>query len=230
MQIFIDSANMSEIKKWVDYGIADGVTTNPSIMFSDGISDMEVGAKEIAALVYPRPVSVEVTTNNLDEMVIQARAIARLAPNIVIKIPIINEYGEPCLGVIKTLEEEGMKVNTTAMMSFSQVVLAAKAGTTYASIFAGRVADEGHDASQLIRMARGWLDTWGHKAKIIVGSIRGVIDVQNGAVAGAHIIAIPPRFLDKMVDHKYTRFTVRQFSEDACRNLAEVQVMRVYSR
>ncbi len=227
MQIFIDSANISEIKKWLNYGVVDGVTTNPSVMFKDGVYDVEAGAKEIAALVNSRPVSVEVTTNDPQEMVTQARIFAKWAPNIVIKIPIINQDGIPCLGVIKTLAEEGIKINVTAIMSFGQVVLAAKAGATYASIFSGRVADEGHDAPKLIHEAVEWLERWGYKTRIIVGSIRGVIDIQNAAVAAADIITIPPQFLAKMADHKYTRETVRQFVADASRALVEIERARV---
>lgn len=204
----------------MDYGVIDGVTTNPSILFRDGVYDMEAGVKEIAALLDPRPVSVEVTTNDLDEMVTQSRTFSKWASNIIIKIPIINQDGVPCLGVIRTLTGEGIKINATAIMSFGQVMLAAKAGATYASIFGGRVADEGHDAPKLIKMAIQWLEHWGYATKIIVGSIRGVIDIQNAALSGAHIVTIPPQFLPRMVDHKYTRETVRDFVNDA-KKLAE---------
>ena len=192
-------------------------------MFKDGVYDIEKGAKEIARLLGDRPVSVEVTTNDRDEMVQQARIFASWASNIVVKIPVINQSGEPCLGVIKTLTEEGIKINVTAMMSFGQVALAAKAGGTYLSIFAGRVSDEGHDSPRLIRMAREWLDMWGYKSKIIVGSIREVINIQDAAVAGAHIITVPPKFLEKMVDHKFTRETVRQFVADAVKSLKQMK-------
>ncbi|NQT73025.1 MAG: transaldolase [Chloroflexi bacterium] len=220
MDIFIDSADTTEIKKWLDYGVIDGVTTNPSIMLKDGAYDIESRAREIAVAVDGRPVSVEVATNDLTEMVNQARVIAQWSPNIVIKIPIINESGEPCLGVISQLDKEGIKVNATAMMSFGQVALAAKAGATYASIFAGRVADEGGDVTRLIGMAADWLESWDYETKIIVGSIRGVIDIQDAACAGAHIVTIQPQFLSKMVDHKYTRETVRGFIIDAKKALA----------
>ena len=229
MQIFIDSADITEIKKWLDYGILDGVTTNPSIMLNDGAFDMEACAREIAILVGDRPVSVEVTTNDLDEMLEQARSIAQWAPNIVIKIPMITQDGVPCLGVMAALEQEGIKVNATAAMSFSQVVLAAKAGVTYASIFAGRVADEGHDAPQVIEMSVDWLECWQYKTRVIVGSIRGVIDIQNAACAGAHIITIPPQFLTRMMDHKYTRETVRGFVSDARKASAEIEGRRLKS-
>lgn len=225
MQIFIDSANTLEIKKWLDYGVIDGVTTNPSIMLKDGAYDMEACARKIAALVEGRPVSVEVTTNDMDEMLAQARAISRWAPNIVIKIPIINQDGHPCLGVIQALERDGIKVNATACLSFSQVTLAAKAGATYASIFAGRVADEGNDASRLIKTAVEWLERWNYKTRVIVGSIREVMNIQDAATAYAHIITIPPEFLARMVDHKYSRETVRGFVADAQKALAQMEKM-----
>jgi len=215
MQIFIDSANVKEIAKWVKYGIADGVTTNPSIMLKDGINDLEKGTKEIAAILEGRPVSVEVIADDPKEMLIQAREFSSWAKNIVIKIPIINQFGEPCLEIINTLEKEGIKVNTTAVLSFGQMALSAKAGTTYSSIFSGRVADEGGDPWQLVSASVNWLKSWGYKTQIIVGSIRSVIDIQNAALAGAHIITIPPQFLNKWIDHKYSRDTVKQFMDDA---------------
>ncbi len=215
MQIFIDTANLSEIRRWLEYGVVDGVTTNPAIMLKDGVSDVEAEVKAIAALVAQRPVSVEVTTNDLQEMVVQAETFAAWAPNIVIKIPVTNAEGEPCLGVIRSLEKKGIVVNATVAMSFGQVMLASKAGATYVSIFAGRVADEGHNPLTLITGAVEWLEMWRYKTRVIVGSIRGVIDVQAAALAGAHIITIPPQFLLKMMDHKYTRSTVRDFVEDA---------------
>ncbi len=219
MEIFIDSANVKEIEKWMKMGIADGVTTNPSIMYKDGVHDMEKGAKKIAALIKPRPLSVEVTTNDLDEMLAQAKKFAAWAPNIVIKIPQINQDGVPCYGVISELEKAGIRVNATVALSFGQVVLAAKAGATYISIFIGRVADEGGDAPGLIARSTKWLTDWKYKSKIIVGSIRAVIDIQEAALAGAHVITVPPDFLAKMADHKYTRETVKQFINDAQRSL-----------
>ena len=117
MKIFVDSANVKEIEKWVSYGVADGVTTNPSIMLKDGITDIKKGALDIAKLISPRPLSVEVTTNDTKEMVKQGREFAGWAKNIVIKIPVINQSGEPCLGVIKELTGSGIKVNATALLS-----------------------------------------------------------------------------------------------------------------
>lgn len=227
MQIFLDSANCSEIEKWSGDGVIDGLTTNPSIMFKDGVYDIEQGARRLCALLGERPVSIEVTTNDREEMVLQARTFARWAQNVVVKIPVINEHGESCLGVINTLNREGILVNATAILSFNQAVLAAKAGATYISIFAGRVADEGNDPAAVIRNVRQWLDAWAYSAKIIVGSIRAVMDVQTAAIAGAHIITIPPQFLSKMVDHKYTRETVSQFVGDANKALEQIAQAKV---
>jgi transaldolase len=219
MEIFIDSADITEIKRWLDYGVIDGVTTNPSIMLKDKVYDMERGAIEIARLVEPKPVSVEVTTNDLEEMVSQAKRLAAWAPNIVVKIPVLNQEGEPTLGVIRELTRQGVKVNATVILSLGQLMLAAKAGATFVSIFGGRVADEGGDAPLLIRQAVDWLARWNYKARVIVGSIRTVMDIQQAAVAGAHIITVPPPFLSRMMEHRYTRETVRQFISDAVKAL-----------
>jgi transaldolase len=155
-------------------------------------------------------------------MVEQARTFATWARNIVVKIPIVNEYGESCLGVIHRLSQEGIGVNATAILSFNQALLAAKAGATYVSIFAGRIADEGNDPAVTIRNVRRWLDDWALSSYIIVGSIRTVMDIQSAALAGAHVITIPPQFLPKMIDHRYTRETVHQFVQDAEKTLNEI--------
>ena len=215
MEIFIDSADVREIEKWLKMGIADGVTTNPSIMLKDGIYDIEKGAKAIAALIHPRPVSVEVTTNDLDEMLAQAHKFAAWAPNIVVKVPQETQDGLPCYGVMRQLEDNGIKVNATVALSLGQVILAAKTGATYISIFAGRVGDEGGDVPQVIMNSVDWLEHWKYKSKIIIGSIRCVADILQAATSGAHIITIPPQFLKKMADHQYTRETVKQFVDDA---------------
>jgi len=222
MQIFLDSADYGEIEKGLRQGVIDGLTTNPSIMFKDGAYDLEERARALCQLLNPRPVSVEVTTNDNEGMLQQARLFAHWAENVVVKIPIVNERGESCLEVINTLAREAVAVNATAILSFNQAILATKAGATYVSIFAGRVADEGNDPSIVIRNVRTWLQEWNRPARIIVGSIRTTMDIQNAALAGAHIVTIPPQFLPKMVDHKYSRETVRQFNQDAARALNQV--------
>jgi transaldolase len=215
MKIFIDSANVKDIEKWINYGIADGVTTNPSIMFKDGIYNIEEGVKKLAKLIDPRPLSAEVTTNDIKEMIEQAKWLASLAPNVVVKIPVENEFGVPCYGVISQLEKSGVKVNATAILSFGQIMLAAKADATYVSLFAGRIDDEGGNSTEVIADTVEWLESWDFKSRLIIGSIRSVGDVINAALAGAHIITVPPQQLDKMADHKYSRETVKQFIADA---------------
>ncbi len=226
MKIFLDTADITEIRHWFDMGVIDGVTTNPSIMLRDHVLDMEAGTKEIAALVAPLPMSVEVTTNDPDEMLIQARDFASWAPNIVVKIPQITADGTPCYGVIKTLEAEDIRANATAAMSLGQVILAAKAGATYISLFYGRIADEGGDAAAVVHDSVSWLERWGLRSEIIVGSIRSVGDILGAVKAGAHVVTIPPQFLGKMADHKYTRETVRQFIADAEKSLALMEDLR----
>jgi transaldolase len=223
MRVFVDSADQKQIGYWLEEGVVDGVTTNPSIMFKDGATDLEECARRLASMLGEKPLSVEVTSNDRKVMIEQARTFATWARNIVVKIPIVNEHGESCLGVMHRLSQEGIGVNATAILSFNQAMLAAKAGATYVSIFAGRVADEGNDPAVTIRNTRRWLDDWEISSHIIVGSIRTVMDIQNAALAGAHIITIPPQFLPKMVDHRYTRETVRQFVEDAEKTLAQIK-------
>lgn len=248
MQIFIDSSKIDEIAKWLPTGMVNGVTTNPSILYKDGVRDIKKGIVEICELVKPRPVSVEVYTDDLMEMYEQAQDLASWADNIVVKIPQTNSKGEPCYEAMKRLEDVGIKVNATIALSFGQVIMATKAGATYISIFWGRVTDVGGCGGEVVSDAVEWLETWRYrderillsctesvdkfkppaykdlvryKSEIIVGSIRSVGDVLSAAKAGAHIITIPPQFLLKMCQHHYTMATVRQFLGDAERIFGE---------
>jgi len=215
VEIFLDSADINEIQKWTDLGVIDGVTTNPSIMLKDGVCDTENRIKEIANLVFPCPVFTQVTTDNISEMLLQAHHFNMLAENIVVKIPQINQNGVPCYGVMRQLENCGVKVNATATLSVAQLMMAAKAGVSYISVFAGRISDEGGDANKVISDSTLWLKRWEYKSKVIVGSIRSVGDAVSAALAGAHVVTIPPIILTKMADHRYTRETVRHFIADA---------------
>ncbi len=227
MKIFIDSSDVTEINKWDAQGVVDGVTTNPSIMLKDGAYDMEESTRRLCSIMGQRPVSIEVTTNDHAEMIRQGRQFASWGTNVVVKIPVVNEFGESSLAVMHTLNREGIRINATAILAFNQAILAAKAGATYVSIFAGRIADEGGDSSAVIHNVRHWLVEWGCRAEIIVGSMRGPVDIQSAALAGAHIVTVPPQFLPKMIDHKYTRDTVRQFNRDAEKALAQFAEVRV---
>lgn len=210
MKIFLDTADLQEIKKYRDMGIIDGVTTNPTIL-----SKFHTTIEELICYSFPMPLSLEVTTNVLEEMITQAKQLHEDGGNVVVKIPVENQFGIPCYGVIHELELKGVKVNATVCLSFGQVMLAAKAGATYISIFAGRIGDEGGNPNLIIEESVAWLKRWDYKSEIIVGSIRSVRDVLESAMAGAHIITIPPEFLAKIGDNKMSRETVRQFMVDA---------------
>ncbi len=220
MQIFLDSSDERELTRWLAEGVVDGVTTNPSILLKDGASDLEQTARRLAALLGHRPLSVEVTAMVPSQMVEQGRGFARWASNIVVKIPVITQEGESCLSAIHALSRAGIPVNATAILSFNQAMLAAKAGAAYVSVFAGRVADEGGDPSALLADVRKWLRQWELPARVLAGSIRSVMDVQRAAQAGAEVVTVPPALLPKMLDHRYSRDTVRQFNEDAARAVA----------
>lgn len=160
----------------------------------------------------------------LDELLAEARQFATMAPNVVIKIPQENQFGVHCYGVMRQLESEGIKVNATVALSLGQVILSAKTGATYISIFAAKVGDEGGNHSQVIVDSVDWLKRWNYKNRIIVGSIRYVADVLQAAMAGAHVITILPRFIPKMADHNYTKETIRQFIDDAQKTLEMIEM------
>jgi transaldolase len=215
MELFLDTGDVREITRWLSYGVIDGVTTNPSILLASGRYDVPEASREIAELLGERPLSVEVTSDEPEEMLAQAREFASWAPNIVVKVPVENSGGRPCLDVVHRLAGGGVRVNVTACLSFGQAMLAAKAGATFVSLFAGRISDEGHDPAHVIGLTTGWLERWKFRTKVIVGSIRAPINVQEAAVAGAHVVTVPPKLLQQLADHKYSRFTAAQFLADA---------------
>jgi len=186
-------------------------------MYRDGEYDLKKGVKKLDTLISPLPLSVEVISNDPEEMYLQGREYSTWGNNIVIKVPQVNTEGVPCYSVMHRLESEGIKVNATVALSLSQVILSAKAGASYISIFAGRISDEGGDAGAVIADAVEWLTRWEYKSRLIVGSIRSVGDVLQAALAGAHIVTIPPQFITKMADHRYARETVRQFLDDTAK-------------
>ena len=221
MTIFIDSCNLNEIERFHRMGIIRGVTTNPTIMLNDGVTGgirrLEAQAKQIARLVAPMPVSIEVTCQDPSEMLNQALMFANWAENINVKITIHGPEGETeNLAVVHELEtKRNIRVNVTAMMSAQQCLLAALAGGTYVSIFGGRVNDMGYNVSGEIRKLRKIFDQLDLKAQIIVGSTRESLNVIEWLGAGAHIVTVAPKLLEKMVVHPYSLETVRQFLQDA---------------
>jgi transaldolase len=221
MPIFVDSGDIREIRKFMKMGILRGVTTNPTILLKDGVKGGMEKIKnrtiEIAEIIHPYPLSVEVTTNEKDEMINQARQLSRWADNIVVKVTIHGPNGElDNLEVIHLLEQKHqIRVNVTAMMSAQQCFLAALAGATYVSLFGGRVNNMGYNCIEEIKKTRTLIDNFGLKTKIIIGSTREILNVVEWLTAGTHIVTVAPKLLEGMIVHPYTKETVRQFLEDA---------------
>lgn len=220
MAIFLDTGNLTEIERFHRMGIIRGVTTNPTILLKDGVTGgmrgIEARAKEIAKLIAPFPLSVEVTTTGRAEVVRQAQEFAGWADNIVVKVTIHGPEGElENLEIIHELETvHNVRVNVTAMMSAQQCFLAALAGATYVSIFGGRVNNMGYNACAEIKKLRKVLDKFNLPAQMIVGSTREVLNVIEWLEAGAHIVTVIPDLLKGMLVHPYSKETVQQFLRD----------------
>ncbi|MCK5579872.1 MAG: transaldolase [Candidatus Omnitrophica bacterium] len=223
MAIFLDTGNIEEIKKYHKMGIIRGVTTNPTILLKDGVTGGMAAVKahtiEMAKLIAPLPLSVEVTSNDKEEMIVQAKEMAGWAKNINVKITVHGPNGElDNMEVIHELEtKHDIRVNVTAMMSAQQCLLAAMAGATYVSIFGGRVNNMGYNVIEEIEKIRDLIDNFGLKAEIIVGSTREVLNIVEWLNAGAHIVTAVPKLIEGMLVHPYTKETVQMFLEDAAK-------------
>lgn len=202
MKLFIDTSDVGKVKEYQRMGFVEGCTTNPKIMVKEGVKDWESRLEELSKVV-DGPVSGEVTTNDENEIVEQARKISEIGENVNVKIP----ANRPGFRAVSRLED--VKVNVTACMSPGQVFLAEKAGAEYASIFMGRVSDMGYDPCTVIQEASELCED----ANIIVGSIRKVHDIQEAFLSGADIVTTPPEFIDQMVEHRKTDEIVREFLE-----------------
>lgn len=220
MPIFLDTSSLTEIKKYHRMGIIRGVTTNPTILLKEGVTGglgaVESHAKEIASLIAPLPLSVEVTTNEPDEVIKQAQMFASWADNINVKVTIHGPNGElENVEIIHELEtRHDIRVNVTAMMSAQQCFLAALAGATYVSIFGGRVNNMGYNACSEITRLRSLLERFNLSSQIIVGSTREVLNVIEWLDAGAHIVTTVPSLLEGMLVHPYSKETVQMFLRD----------------
>ena len=223
MPIFLDSGKCSEVEKFMKMGIIRGVTTNPTILLKDGVTGGMEGVKkqsiEIARLIHPYPLSVEVTTNDKVKMIAQAREFAKWAENINVKITIHGPMGElDNLEVVHQLEKvDNIRVNVTAMMSAQQCFLAALAGASYVSMFGGRVNNMGYNVCEEIVKLRNVLDDFDLKAKIIVGSTREVLNIIEWLGARAHFVTVVPNLLEGMIVHPYSKETVQMFLADAAK-------------
>jgi len=221
MPIFLDTGNLKEVERFHRMGIIRGVTTNPTILLKDGVTGglkgIEARSKEIAKLIAPLPLSVEVTTTDRGKVIQQAQTFAGWADNIIVKVTIHGPGGElENLEIIHELEtNHNIRVNVTAMMSAQQCFLAALAGATYVSIFGGRVNNMGYNTCGELSKLRKVLDQFALPAQIIVGSTREILNVIEWLEAGAHIVTVIPSLLEGMLIHPYTKETVQMFLRDA---------------
>jgi transaldolase len=208
MKFFIDSANVKEIKEANDLGVIDGVTTNPSLVSKEARSLKEV-IQEICAIV-DGPVSAEVVALEGAEMVKEGRTLAKIHPNVVVKIPMTSEG----LKAIKTLNQEGIRVNTTLIFSPIQALLAAKAGAAYVSPFVGRLDDIGQIGMDLIQQIVTIFSNYDLKTEVLVASIRNPIHIVDAAMMGAHVATIPYSVIMQLTKHPLTDSGLKKFMSD----------------
>ncbi len=208
MKLFLDTANQAEVEAAVKMGVISGVTTNPSLVAKEG-GDYIERVKYFCDLV-GGPISVEVMATDTDGMLKEARELAALHDNIVIKLPITADS----LVAIKQLKTEGIKTNATLCFSANQAILAARAGATYVSPFVGRLNDIGQDGMVLIQEIKTIFDNYGFDTEIIVASVRSPRQVTDAAIIGADIATIPFKTLEQMVSHPQTDLGIAKFEAD----------------
>jgi transaldolase len=209
MKIFLDTADVAEIRELAATGLVDGITTNPSLAAKTG-RDYGESLKEICAIV-PGSVSAEVISTELDGMLKEGRAVAKIANNITIKVPLTWDGLKAC----RALSNDGLMVNVTLCFSPVQAMLAAKAGATFISPFIGRVDDVGEDGMGLVRDIRAIYDNYGFKTDILAASIRSVSHVREAALAGADVATLPPEIFKKLISHPLTDKGLAAFLADA---------------
>jgi transaldolase len=208
MKIFVDTANVKEIREAQAMGILDGVTTNPSLLSKES-GDFRDILKEICSIV-PGPVSAEVVSTRFEDMVEEGRSLSKIADNIVVKVP-INWEG---LKVIKKLSSDGIRVNVTLIFSPTQGMLAAKAGASYVSPFIGRLDDISTEGMDLIHQLVAIFDNYDIETEILAASIRHPVHVVQAAMAGADIATLPFNVLDKLLNHPLTDIGAAKFLKD----------------
>jgi len=209
MKFFIDTADVAEIRALIDTGFVDGVTTNPTLIAKAGRRFEDVIA-DICALV-PGPVSAEVAATSLEGMLTEGRALAKIAPNVVIKVPLTPAGLKAC----RTLTQEGTDVNVTLCFSAAQAILAAKAGATFVSPFVGRLDDVGETGMHLIHQLVDIFGNYSHlTTQILAASIRSPLHVVEAAIAGADVVTIPPKVLWQLYEHPLTDKGLATFLAD----------------
>jgi len=208
MKFFIDTAEIAEIRAACELGLVDGVTTNPSLIAKSGRIFSEVLA-EIAALV-DGPISAEVIALDAPGMIAEGRKLVKIAPNIVIKVPMTSEG----LKATQVFFKEGIKINVTLIFSALQALLAAKAGATYVSPFVGRLDDIGHDGMDGVAQIKTIFNNYAYSTEIIVASVRSPLHVHNAALIGADICTIPFSVMTQLAKHPLTDIGIEKFLAD----------------
>ncbi len=208
MKLFLDTANLDEIKEIASWGVLNGVTTNPSLVVKEGV-DFKTRVKEICEVV-DGPVSAEVTTEDPDEMIKQGRDIATWASNIIVKCP-LTPAG---LRATSALSKDGIKVNVTLCFSVNQGILAARAGATFVSPFLGRLDDINQDGMELIRQLVHVFGNYGFETEVLAASIRHPVHVTDAALAGADISTMPYKVFKMLVHHPLTDMGQEKFMAD----------------
>ncbi len=213
MKIFLDTANIEDIKKGVEWGIVDGVTTNPTLISREGYKDYKTALKTICDIV-KGPVSAEVISTDAKGMIKEGKELAKLDQNIVIKIPATTEG----LKAVKQLTNENIKTNVTLIFSPSQALLAAKAGATYVSPFVGRLDDISSSGMELVEKIIMIYDNYLIDTKVIVASIRHPLHFVESALLGADVATIPFPVLGKLMNHPLTDIGIERFLNDWKKN------------
>jgi len=208
MKIFIDTADLDEIKELASWGVIDGVTTNPTLVAKSGRSFKEI-VEEIFDIV-DGPISLEAVSTKAKDIIEEARKLSKIHKNVAVKIPMTPEG----LKAVKVLSKEGIKINVTLVFSANQALLAAKAGATYVSPFIGRLDDIGQEGMQIVEEIIDIFNNYKLETQVIVASIRHPIHVIQAAQLGAHIATVPPGVIRKMVKHSLTDVGIEKFLKD----------------
>ena len=209
MRIFLDTANVEEIRQAAKLGIIGGVTTNPTLLSKEETGDYETVVKNICSII-SGPVSAEVLAEDLDGMLAEARVKATWAPNVNIKIP-VSETG---LQAISIISKEGIKINMTLCFSVNQALMGALAGATFVSPFVGRLDDIGHDGMELVKDIVEVYNNYKLPTQVIAASIRHPLHCVAAAKAGAHIATVPYKVLTQMIRHPLTDIGIERFLAD----------------
>lgn len=209
MKFFIDTADLDEIEEANNLGVLDGVTTNPSLCAKIGVRDFEGHIAKICDMI-EGDVSAEVVSTAYDDIIPEARNLARIADNVVVKVPLIKDG----IKAIKTLSDEGIRTNCTLCFSATQALIAAKAGATYISPFIGRLDDISEDGMQLIADVVQIYDNYGFETEVLAASIRHPMHVLEAARLGADVATMPLKVIDQLLHHPLTDSGLERFLAD----------------